>query len=53
MEALVGTPVQATLGQGKTWTDSEGKERTPWVSKWVREWKDGKKKEISDADIPF
>ena len=53
MEALVGTPVQATLGQGKTWTDREGKERTPWVSKWVREWKDGKKKEISDEDIPF
>ena len=53
MEALVGTPVKVTVGRGKTWVDSEGKERKPWVAKWLREWKDGKKREISDADIPF
>ena len=53
MEELVGTPVTAVVGQGKTWIDSEGKERTPWVVKFVRPWKDGKKKEVSDADIPF
>ena len=54
MEALVGTPVSAVVGKGKTWTDSEGKERTPWVSKFVRPWKDGKKKQIEEEDgIPF
>ena len=53
MEELVGTPVQAVIGQGKTWTDSEGKERTPWIVRYVRNWKDGKKREIDDGDIPF
>ena len=53
MEELVGTPVQAVIGKGKTWVDSDGKERTPWVIKFVRNWKDGKKREIGDADIPF
>ena len=53
MEELVGTPVQAVIGKGKTWVDSDGKERTPWVVKFVRNWKDGKKKEIGDEDIPF
>ena len=54
MEALVGTPVSTVVGKGKTWTDSEGKERTPWVSKFVRPWKDGVKKQIEEEDeIPF
>ena len=53
MEELVGTPVTAVVGQGKTWTDSDGNERTPWVVKFVRPWKDGKKKEMDDAEIPF
>ena len=53
MEELVGTPVTAVVGQGKTWTDSDGNERTPWVVKFVRPWADGKKKEMSDAEIPF
>ena len=53
MEELVGTPVQAVIGKGKTWVDSDGKERTPWVVKFVRNWKNGKKKEIGDEDIPF
>ena len=54
MEELVGTPVSAVVGKGKTWTDSEGNERTPWVSKFVRPWKDGKKKQIEEEDgIPF
>ena len=53
MEELVGTPVSAVAGQGKTWTDNDGNERTPWVCKFVRPWKDGKKREIGDADIPF
>ena len=53
MEELVGTPVQAVIGKGKTWVDSDGKERTPLVVKFVRNWKDGKKKEIGDEDIPF
>ena len=53
MESLVGTPVQAVIGKGKTWTDSDGKERTPWVVKFVRNWKDGQKKEMTDDDIPF
>ena len=54
MEELVGTPVSAVVGKGKTWTDSDGNERTPWVIKFVRPWKDGVKKqvEVSD-DIPF
>ena len=53
MDALVGTPISATVGQGKTWKDNEGKERTPWVAKWLREWKGGKKREMSDDNIPF
>ena len=54
MEALVGTPVSAVVGKGKTWTDSDGNERTPWVSKFVRPWKDGTKKELGgDDEIPF
>tara|TARA_R110000824_G_scaffold394282_1_gene593949 strand:+ start:1610 stop:2248 length:639 start_codon:yes stop_codon:yes gene_type:complete len=52
MEELVGTPVSAVVGKGKTWTDSDGNERTPWVSKFVRPWKDGVKKEM-DNEIPF
>ena len=53
MEELVGTPVQAVIGKGKTWVDSDGKERTPWVVKFVRNWKDGQKREMTDEDIPF
>ena len=53
MEDLVGTPVQAVIGKGKTWVDSDGKERKPWVIKFVRNWKDGQKKEMTDDDIPF
>ena len=53
MDELVGTPVQAVVGKGNTWTDSDGNERTPWVVKFVRDWKDGKKREIDDNDIPF
>ena len=52
MEELVGTPVSAVVGKGKTWTDSDGNERTPWVSKFIRPWKDGEKKEM-DNEIPF
>ena len=52
MQALVGTPVSAVVGKGKTWTDSDGNERNPWVCKFVRPWKDGKKKEMDD-EIPF
>ena len=53
MEELVGTPVVAFVNKGNTWVDSEGKERTPWVAKWPKQWKDGKKREITDEDIPF
>ena len=53
MEDLVGTPVQAVIGKGKTWVDSDGKERKPWVIKFVRNWEEGKKKEMTDDDIPF
>ena len=52
MEELVGTPVSAVVGKGKTWTDSDGNERTPWVSKFVRPLKDGVKKEMDNV-IPF
>ena len=53
MESLVGTPVCAFVDRGNTWTDSEGKERTPWVAKWLKQWKEGKKREMTDEDIPF
>ena len=53
MEELVGTPVQGVIAKGKTWVDSDGKERKPWVIKFVRNWKDGQKKEMTDDDIPF
>ena len=53
MEDLVGTPVQAVIGKGKTWVDSDGKERKPWGIKFVRNWEEGQKKEMTDDDIPF
>ena len=54
MEELVGTPVSAVVSKGKTWTDSDGNERTPWVVKFVRPWKDGVKKQAgADDEIPF
>ena len=53
MEDLVGTPVVAFVNKGNTWTDSEGNERTPWVAKWLKQWKDGKKRELTYEDIPF
>ena len=52
-EELIGVPVSAFVAKGKTWKDSEGKERTPWVAKWLNAWENGKKREMTDADIPF
>jgi hypothetical protein len=51
---ITGTPVIAVVGEGKKYTNRNGKEVTPKEVKFVKTWKDGKKLEIADeADIPF
>ena len=43
-----GKPAIAVIGKGKPYTNKDGQERTPYVVKFVKAWKDG----VSD-DIPF
>ena len=45
-----GKPAIAVIGKGKPYKNKEGQERTPFVVKFVKTWKDGVMK---DADIPF
>ena len=51
---MEGMPVIAVVGEGKKYTNKNGKEVTPKVAKFVKAWKNGKKKEMTnEADIPF
>ena len=53
-EDMEGVPVIAVVGEGRKYTNKNGKEVTPKIVKFVKEWRDGKKLEIADeADIPF
>ena len=45
-----GKPAIAIVDKGKPYTSKDGKERTPYVVKFIKTWEEGKEK---DADIPF
>jgi hypothetical protein len=45
-----GKPAIAVIGKGKSYKNKEGQDRTPFIVKFVKTWKDGV---IKDADIPF
>ena len=51
-EDIVGRPVTAVVGKGKPYTNKNGKEIKPWVSKFVRAWDGGKIKDFTE-EIPF
>ena len=51
---ISGMPVVGVVGQGRPYTNANGKEITPWEVKFVKTWNGGTKKEVTtDADIPF
>jgi len=53
-EDIDGMPVVGVVGQGKPYTNANGKQITPWEVKFVKSWADGTKKEVTvDEDIPF
>jgi len=45
-----GRPAIAVIDKGKPYTTKDGKERTPFVVKFIKTWEGG---EVKDADIPF
>ena len=45
-----GKPAIAVVDKGKPYTSKDGKERTPYLVKFIKTWEEGKEK---DADIPF
>ena len=45
-----GRPAIAIVDKGKPYTGSDGKERTPFVVKFIKTWEDG---EVKSEDIPF
>ena len=45
-----GKPEIAVVDKGKPYTSKDGKERTPYLVKFIKTWEEGKEK---DADIPF
>jgi hypothetical protein len=45
-----GKPAIAIVDKGKPYTGSDGKERTPFVVKFIKTWEDG---EVKNEDIPF
>ena len=49
-----GKPPIALVDQGKPYTTQDGKERTPYIVKFIQEWADGKAKSMEASDdIPF
>lgn len=51
---ITGAPVIAVVGEGRKYTNRNGKEVTPKEVKFVKAWKEGKKLEtVDEADIPF
>ena len=45
-----GRPAIAVIDKGKPYTGKDGKERTPFMVKFIKIWEDGK---VKDAQIPF
>jgi len=45
-----GRPAIAVIDKGKPYTGKDGKERTPFLVKFIKTWEDGK---VKDAEIPF
>ena len=45
-----GRPAIAVVDKGKHYTNKDGKERTPFIVKFIKTWECG---EVKDADIPF
>ena len=45
-----GRPAIAVIDKGKPYTAKDGKERTPFLVKFIKTWEDGK---VKDAQIPF
>ena len=43
-------PAIAVIDKGKPYTSKDGKERTPFMVKFIKSWEGG---EVKDADIPF
>tara|TARA_R100001594_G_scaffold143280_1_gene191050 strand:- start:1289 stop:1498 length:210 start_codon:yes stop_codon:yes gene_type:complete len=49
-----GKPAIALVDKGKPYTTQDGKERTPYIVKFIQEWADGKAKSMEASDdIPF
>ena len=49
-----GKPAIALVDKGKPYTTQDGKERTPYIVKFIQEWADGKAKSMEAGDdIPF
>ena len=49
---ILGKPVVAVVKKGRPYTNKEGKTRTFYDCKWIKQWKNGKTKEVGD-EIPF
>ena len=45
-----GKPAIAVVDKGKPYTTNDGKERTPYMVKFIKTWEEGK---LKDEDIPF
>ena len=45
-----GRPAIAVIDKGKPYTGKDGKERTPFMVKFIKIWEEGK---VKDAQIPF
>ena len=45
-----GRPAIAVVDKGKPYTTKDGKERTPFIVKFIKTWEDG---QVKDANIPF
>ena len=54
-DVMLGHPVTAVVDKGRPFTDKEGKQRQYWDCKFCKEWKGGKKKEITKdgGGLPF
>ena len=49
---MLGKPVTAFVAKGRPFTNKEGKTRTFYDCKWIKQWEGGKTKEVGD-EIPF
>ena len=51
-EDINGRPVTAVVGKGKSYTNKQGKEVTPWQVKFVKNWDEGEVRDFNE-EIPF